>query len=252
VKTTGNTIFITSATSGIGCGFAEAFDKLGNTVIISGQRKANLDEITAANPGMAAIELDITDRTSIVAAAARLMAEYPKPNVLINNAGIGMLDGSDGEMDEALMLSTIETNFIGPVRMTSALIEHLKRQHDSVIAYTGSWLGFTPLSLSAVYSATRAAVHSFAMPQRFMLRNSGVRVVEIVPPWTRTDMFDSREAEDAMPLDKFIAETMQILGTDVNEVVVDAAKLLRNAVGPNEQETLVAFNNRILVALGLA
>jgi uncharacterized oxidoreductase len=79
-----------------------------------------------------------------------------------------------------------------------------------------------------------------------------VRVVEIVPPWTRTDMFDSREAEAAMPLDKFIAEAMQILGTDVNEVVVDAAKLLRNAVGPNEQETLVEFNNRILVAFGLA
>jgi uncharacterized oxidoreductase len=98
----------------------------------------------------------------------------------------------------------------------------------------------------------KAAVHSFAMSQRFMLRNTGVSVVEIVPSWTRTELFDSREAEGAMPLDQFIAEAMEILGTGVNEVVVDAAKLLRNAVGLNEQETLVAFNERILVAFGLA
>jgi uncharacterized oxidoreductase len=91
LKTTGNTIFMTGATSGIGRGLAEAFHKLGNTVIIAGRRKANLDETIAAHPGMAAIGLDITDRASVNAGAARLIAEYPKLNVLINNAGIGML-----------------------------------------------------------------------------------------------------------------------------------------------------------------
>ncbi|MEK1925697.1 MAG: SDR family NAD(P)-dependent oxidoreductase, partial [Rhizobium giardinii] len=92
MRMTGNTIFITGGGSGIGRGLAEAFHKLGNKVIISGRRKERLQEMLDANPGMAAIELDITNPDSIQAAAATLIAEHPELNVLINNAGIMMLD----------------------------------------------------------------------------------------------------------------------------------------------------------------
>lgn len=250
MKLTGNTIFITGGTSGIGRALAEAFHKLGNKVIISGRRRANLDEIVAANPGMAAVELDITDPASINTAAATLIAEHPDLNVLINNAGIMLPDQAAGRIDDKLIVDTISTNLFGPIRMTSALVEHLKGKEGAVVAYTSSVLGFVPLALTAVYSATKAAVHSYALSQRFLLKDVGVRVIEIAPPWVCTDLMNSREAEQAMPLDQFIEEAMKLLGTDADEIVVDGAKALRDNAGPNEHALVDGFNQQLFALFG--
>ena len=77
MKLSGNTIFITGGGSGIGRGLAEAFHKQDNQVIISGRRRGHLDQVLAANPGMAAIELDIVNPASIDRAAAQLTRDYP-------------------------------------------------------------------------------------------------------------------------------------------------------------------------------
>jgi uncharacterized oxidoreductase len=242
MKLTGNTIFITGGGSGIGRGLAEALHARGNKVIISGRGRGHLDAVIAANPGMAAIELDITDPASIGAAAARLIADYPQLNVLINNAGIMLPDRAAGRIDDKLLVDTVTTNLIGPIRMTAALIEHLKTKNDAVVAYTSSVLGFVPMAVTAVYSATKAALHSYALSQRFLLKDAGVRVLEIAPPWVRTDLMNSREAEEAMPLDAFIAETMTALATDADEILVEGAKAFRSNVGPNEHELVNSFN----------
>ena len=250
MKLTGNTIFITGGTSGIGRALAEAFHKLGNKVIISGRRRTNLDEVVAANPGMAAIELDITDPASIDEAATKLLADYPDLNMLVNNAGIMLPDQAADRVDDKLLIDTVTTNLVGPIRMTSALIAHLKGKNDAVVAYTSSVLGFVPMAVTAVYSATKAAIHSYVLSQRFLLRNDGVRVLEIAPPWVRTDLMNSREAEQAMPLDQFIAETMALLGTDADEIVVEGAKAFRDNAGPNEHGLVYGFNQQALLMFG--
>jgi uncharacterized oxidoreductase len=242
----GNTIFITGGGSGIGRGLAEAFHKLGNKVIIAGRRRGRLDAVVAANPGMAAIELDIEDPASIDRAAKKLIYEQPDVNVLINNAGVMQPDQAAGKIDDALLLATINTNLIGPIRMTSALIEHLKTKDSAAVAYTSSVLGFVPLALTAVYSSTKAALHSYALSQRFMLRETKVRVLEIAPPWVRTELMNSEEAEQAMPLNQFIAEAIRVLATDANEIVVAAAKTLRDNAGPGEHGFVDAFNAQML------
>src|ERR1700691_245641 len=110
MKLSGNTIFITGGGSGIGRGLAEALHRLGNKVIIAGRRRGHLDEVIAANPGMEAVELDINDPASITQVAAKLIAEHPDLNVLINNAGIMHPDAAASRIDDALMVATITTN----------------------------------------------------------------------------------------------------------------------------------------------
>jgi uncharacterized oxidoreductase len=252
MKLTGNTIFVTGGGSGIGRGLAEALHALGNRVIIAGRRKTALAEVVAANPGMSAIELDITDPASIQRAVSQLLADHRDLNVLINNAGIMEPDNAGGVLDDARVVATIDTNLVGPMRLTSALVDHLKTRPDAVVAYVSSVLAFTPLALTAVYSATKAALHSYALSQRFLLKEAGVRVLEIAPPWVRTDLMNSREAEAAMPLDQFVAETLESLRSDADEVLVPAARPLRDNAGPAEHALVDAFNTQMVQVLGAA
>lgn len=243
---TDNTIFITGGASGIGRGLAEAFHKLGNQVIISGRRRGLLDEVTAANPGMAAIAMDVTQPEDITAVARRLVRDFPKLNVLINNAGIMPFDDAASEIDDAMAQMLIATNLLGPIRMTSALIGHLKAQPRATVIYNTSVLAYVPLATNAIYSATKAALHSYALSQRFTLRDSAVRVQEIAPPWVDTDLIYKSGDPRAMPLSDFIAETLTGLATDAEEVVVDAIKPLRDNPGAHEHALVHGFNLSIV------
>ena len=243
MKLTGNTIFITGGGSGIGRGLAEALHRLGNKVIISGRRKAVLEEVTKANPGIDSVELDVEDPTSIAAVAQGLIAKYPELNVLINNAGIMSQDQAEGIIDDEQLMSIVTTNLLGPIRMTSALIDQIKSQPGATIAYVTSGLAFTPLASTAFYSATKAGIHSYAMSQRYKLRDTGVRILEIVPPYVQTELNGAHQATDpaAMPLQQYIDETIQLLATDQDEILVERVRPVRNNAGPNEH----AFVNKM-------
>src|SRR5713226_6558075 len=240
---TGNTIFITGGGSGIGRGLAEALHKRGNLVIISGRRRSHLEATTKANPGMVSVELDLQDPKSIAAVAKKLIAEYPKLNVLINNAGIMQIDDAAGVVDEGVLVSTITTNLMGPIRITSALIEHLKKQDAATVINVSSVLGFVPLAMSAVYCSTKAAMHSYTQSMRYKLRGSSVTVLELIPPWVQTDLLGSNNEPRAMPLAQFIEETITVLGTDAEEVLVERAKTIRNKSGPGDDAYVVQFND---------
>jgi uncharacterized oxidoreductase len=241
MKLTGNTILITGGGSGIG-GLAEALHERKNQVIIAGRRKDRLTEVAKANPGMAWAELDIEEPESISTVTKKLTAEYPKLNVLINNAGIMNIDDVSSAVDERLLVSTLTTNLMGPIRMTGALIEHLKHQTHTAVINTTSVLGFVPMAIAAIYSSTKAAMHSYTLSLRYKLKDTPVRVLEIAPPWVQTDLLGSNNEPRAMPLVEFIEETMRVLGTDADEVLVERAKPLRNNVGPHETAFVTQFN----------
>ncbi|AVJ29580.1 SDR family oxidoreductase [Achromobacter spanius] len=246
MQLTQNTIFITGGTSGIGRALAVAFHDLGNTVIIAGRRQALLDEIATAHPGIEGIQLDISDAQDIDRVAKTLIAKYPSLNVLINNAGIMPFDDPSSTIDDAVSQRILETNLLGPIRLTSALIQHLKAQPRATIIHNTSMLAYVPIATNAVYSASKAALHSYALSQRFMLRDTNVTVQEIAPPWVDTDLIKKSGDPRAMPLDAFIAETMQKLASDAPEVLVDAIRDLRDNPGSNEHAFVNAFNQSLV------
>jgi len=246
MKLTGNTILITGGASGIGRGLAEAFHRQGNQVIIAGRRQVLLDEVARANPGMDSIAIDISDAASIRAAADVLIAKYPALNVVINNAGIMPFDDAAGALDDEQAVRLVNTNLLGPVRVSAAFIEHLKRQPQATLINNSSVLAFVPLAATALYSATKAAIHSYTLSQRFALRDTSVEVLEIAPPWVDTDLVHKSGDARAMPLDQFIAQTMDKLAWATTEVVVDAVLPMRANPGANEHALVNQFNQALV------
>jgi uncharacterized oxidoreductase len=244
MKITGNSILITGGGSGIGRGLAEAFHKLGNRVIIAGRRKQLLDETTAANPGMASAILNIEDAASIRAFTAKLVADFPGLNVVINNAGIMRPENLLTQTDLTDVEATITTNLLGPIRLTTALLPQLVKQPSAAIITVSSGLAFIPMAMTPTYNATKAAIHSYSQALRYQLKSTNVRVLELVPPYVQTELMGSQQAADprAMPLKDYLTETIELIKTqpDATEILVERVKPLRFAE-QNGKEKYDAF-----------
>jgi len=245
---TGNTILITGGTSGIGLGLALRLRDRGNTVIIAGRRTALLDSITAENPGLTGIELDVADADSIERARKSLAATHPDLNVLINNAGIMHEEDVLNPADVRTAEEHIAINLLGTIRMVYAFAPTLAAKDDAAIINVSSSLAFVPFPSTPTYSATKAALHSFSEGLRVQLAkaDTGVQVVEIVPPGVRTELMNQQESEHAMPLDEYLTELMTLLRDHphANELVVERAQPMRNAIRDDSyNDMLIAFSN---------
>lgn len=229
---TGNTILITGGGSGIGRGLAESLHALGNQVIIAGRRKQALDETTAANPGMKSLQLDIEDAAAIRAFAAQVTASFPKLNMVVNNAGIMRAEKLLAQQDDlADAEAMVATNLLGPIRLTAALLPHLMKRSSATILNVSSGLAFVPLVYTPTYCATKAAIHSYTQSLRYQLKDTPIEVLELIPPYVATDLMGGAKDPRAMPLDKFLAEVMEILKTQPTppEICVENVKGLRFA-----------------------
>jgi uncharacterized oxidoreductase len=228
-----NTILITGGGSGIGRGLAEAFQKLGNTVIIAGRRKEVLEAVVAANPGMAYEVLDVQDAGNVARFAAEITAKYPGLNVLVNMAGVMKPENLKDAADPAAIDAMIATNLTAPLHLTAALLPHLQRQKKATVMTVSSGLAFVPLALTPTYCATKAAIHSWSMSLRYQMKDTSVEVLELAPPYVQTELLGEQQASDprAMPLNEYVEEVMEILAKqpEAKEILVKRVYPLRYA-----------------------
>jgi uncharacterized oxidoreductase len=182
---TGNTILITGGGSGIGRGLPKRFTNWATRSSLSGRRQSVLDDVTAANPGMWAVMLDIDSPEGIRSFGKRVVDDIGALNILVNNAGIQITEKLTSQPDDlADVEAMVTTNLLGPIRLTAALLPLLRRQPQATIINITSGLAFVPLSEAPTYCATKAAMHSYTLSLRYALRGQ-IDLVEVVPPYVQ-------------------------------------------------------------------
>jgi uncharacterized oxidoreductase len=244
MKTTGNTIFMTGGTSGIGLGLARRFRDLGNTVIISGRRKDLLDRI-AAEDGIEGIPLDVADPDSITAAVETVVTNHPDVNVVVTMAGIMQIEDLRDPAHLAVSEEIIAINLLGTIRTLTAVTPHLLQQPDPAILTVSSGLAFVPLAMTPTYNATKAAIHSYTQSLRIQLADTPIQVIEVAPPAVRTALLNQENDERSMPLDEYLTETVDLLQKhpDADEILVDRVRFLRDAERENRYDQTIQLVN---------
>jgi uncharacterized oxidoreductase len=182
MKLTSNTILITGGASGIGYELTRQLTALGNTILITGRDQAKMDRAKAAFPKIHTLRSDVSDPEAIAALYEKVTKQFPELNILINNAGImreiNVHDKAGGLED---ITREIEINLSGPIRMVKQFLPHLKTKSDPAIINV---------------CATKAGLHSFTESLRVQLKNTKVKVFELAPPVTQTELLGDFNSED--------------------------------------------------------
>jgi uncharacterized oxidoreductase len=216
MKTSGNSILITGGSSGIGLALAQRFAAAGNEVIITGRRADALREAQHKHPGIRTIVSDVGVPQQREELARRVVSEFPRVNVLINNAGIQRRVDLGTPAPWAEVAQEIEINLGGPVHLSMLLVPHLVQQESPRIVNVSSALAFVPLVPMPIYCATKAAIHSFSQSLRYQLRETPIKVLEVVPPAVKTKLGGGHGfGED---VDAFADAIVEKLLTDTQEI----------------------------------
>jgi NAD(P)-dependent dehydrogenase (short-subunit alcohol dehydrogenase family) len=238
---------VTGASSGIGEATAQRLATAGYKVYGTSRRSAQ-----AGQRLFEMLSLDVTSDESVEAAIKDVMQLEGRIDLLVNNAGFGVAPAGAEESSLDQARSIFETNFFGMVRMTRAVVPHMRRQGSGRIINIGSVLGFLPMPYGALYAATKHAIEGYSESLDHELRTRGIRVSVIEPAYTKTQ-FDANLLEPDSKLDEY-REIRAALGKTLKEVmaaadepgvVADAVLKAANAVRPKVRYTAGGLASRL-------
>ena len=242
MKTTGNTILITGGSAGIGFELAKLLSR-DNHVIITGRNRERLENAAARLTNTTAIAADVTNTSDVTALVQKLELEFPALNVVINNAGHAVvLDLADEQADVySHAADEMLTNYLSVIRLNSQLLPMLKKQPGAAIVNVSSVVAFVPGRI-ATYSASKAALHSYTQSLRFALRNSSVKVYELMPPLVNTAFSSAIGGENGIPPEQVAVAFAESWGRDNYEIRVGDTEKVYQAYLASPAEAFKLMN----------
>jgi NAD(P)-dependent dehydrogenase (short-subunit alcohol dehydrogenase family) len=233
---------VTGAASGIGKAAAEALLEAGFDVVGTSR-----DSSRVTDPGgVTYVDLDVASDESVAEAVLRVIDRFGRIDVLVNNAGIGST-GAAEESTVAQARRVFDVNVFGVLRMTNAVLPHMRAQGGGRIVNVSSVLGFVPAPYMAVYAATKHALEGYSESVDHEVRAQGIRVILVQPAYTKTGFDANALAPDAPMrayaaqrevLDAVLAAAMArgdepaVVGKAVVAAATDQKPRLRYTAGP--------------------
>lgn len=245
MKIKGNTILITGGATGIGYALASALIQKGNQVIICGRRKDKLKKTEKILSGVQTKACDITDYNACEELIRWMKKSHPSFNMLINNAGIQQILDFKERVPVKMIAKEIATNFTAPLYLSNLCIKHFIKQKESSIINITSGLAYIPLALMPVYCATKSALHTFSVSLRHQLRDTNIRVFEIIPPMVDTDLDKGSRGKRGqgyrgIPPEEVAKETLKALEKNIFEHPVGMTHNLYKAA--HSDKAISVFN----------
>jgi len=227
MKLRNKTILVTGGTSGIGQELVRKLVECGNELVVLGRSQNKLDDLKSRLHGVSVYRCELSQRTQVEHVMDEVITRHPDIAVLINNAAVQLTPAfTSDEFDFDGIGFQITTNLTAPLWITSLLLAGtLLRQDRALIVNISSGLAFYPKTESAVYCATKAALHSVSQSLRYQLEESPVRVAEVILPLVDTPMTEGRGSGE-MTAEMAAKGIIAGIETGRDEIYIGKARLL--------------------------
>jgi uncharacterized oxidoreductase len=235
MKTTGNTIFISGGSAGIGLAIAKKLSAEGNKVIINGRSEERLQSALKELDNAVAIQGDLSVQADRISIAEQLKSNHPHLNIIINNAGAAFMnDLSDVNNNSAeKAYQEINTNYISVIDFTSLVLPLLLQQEEAAIVNVSSIAAYRGNKYLPTYSASKAALHSYTQGLRDVFStNEKLNVYEVYPPLVNTEFSVEIGGANGIPASEVADELFVALEKNQFEVPVGDTKKIHALINP--------------------
>lgn len=226
MKTTGNTVFISGGSAGIGLAIAKKLNAAGNTVIINGRSEERLQSALKQLDNAIAIQGDLAVETDRIRIAKELKDNYPEVNIIVNNAGAAftyLLNETLNAHEKAAI--EMNTNYLSVIHFTELLLPHLIQKNEAAVVNVSSIAVFGSHKLLPTYGATKAALHSYTVALRYTYEEEKkLQIYEVYPPLVNTEFSAEIGGANGIPPEEVADELFLALENNQFEVPVGDSK----------------------------